>query len=221
MDISPIASIGNTGSAKSLGQLAGNFDDFLKLLLTQLQNQDPTSPLDTNDFTQQIVSFAGVEQSVATNKNLENLIAKTQATQNSAVASFIGKDVEVDGSLVTYTAAEGETVNFGYELDQEASQVFVTVKDLNNVTVFNGTGPKDIGRNNVQWDGTDNDGNPVDAGIYQVFATAQVNGGNLENQKTLVRGKVIGIALDGEEPKVVVNGEEIPLSEVKFIGNLS
>lgn len=221
MDItSTTPATANIKSTNSLGKLAEDFDDFLKLLIAQLQNQDPTSPLDTNEFTAQIVSFTEVEQSVSTNKNLEDLIALTRSTQNSSLAGFIDKDVEVEGGLVTLDS-EGNPVGFSYNLDDKVESTFVTIKNLDNETVFNGSGTTKIGRNNVTWDGIDNEGNPVASGIYQIFVTTEGENGNLTNQPTLVQGKVLGVILEDENPKLVVNGEEIPLSEVKFIGNLS
>src|SRR6201985_2858476 len=88
---------GTTGSSSSMQQLSGNFDTFLQLLTTQLQNQDPTSPMDTNQFTQQLVEYSQVEQQIDTNTNLQSLITQG-GTQNAAYApSYLGKNVTVSG----------------------------------------------------------------------------------------------------------------------------
>src|ERR687895_765063 len=78
--------------------MASNFDQFLRLLTTQLKNQNPLDPLDTNQFTQQLVQFAQVEQQISMNTSLSTLIALQQATQTSAAMSFLGTTVEVEGS---------------------------------------------------------------------------------------------------------------------------
>jgi len=210
------ATEGPSNSAASLGKLAGDFDDFLKLLVTQLKNQDPTSPLDTNQFTQQIVSFAGVEQQINSNKKLEQLIAATNVSQNSNLISFIGKDVEIESASIALESVGN--VSFSYILDEPAQNVFVTVRDSQNNTVFNGGGATTLGRNNALWDGTDNNGDRLPPGLYQVFVTAEDLSDNLANVSTLVRGRVIGANLNSESPTLIVNGEEITLGEVKFVG---
>src|SRR5213596_2070497 len=110
-----IASIANavssaTGTAPSPGSgvastpvaskavLAGNFDTFLKLLTTQLKNQNPLDPLDTNQFTQQLVQFAGVEQQLRTNDQLTALLALQQTAQSTQALTFVGKTAVVDGN---------------------------------------------------------------------------------------------------------------------------
>src|SRR5476651_11105 len=104
MAVSPTSSIGTTGTnanAVSLvGQqeIASNFQQFLQLLTTQLQNQDPLSPMDTNQFTQQLVAFAEVEQQLKTNTDLDQLVSLNKTSQATAALSFVGKQVTADGS---------------------------------------------------------------------------------------------------------------------------
>src|ERR1700748_2840526 len=87
----------SSATDSSMQQLSGNFDTFLQLLTTQLQNQDPTSPMDTNQFTQQLVEYSQVEQQIDTNTNLQSLITQG-GTQNAAYApSYLGKNVTVSG----------------------------------------------------------------------------------------------------------------------------
>ncbi|HZZ11369.1 MAG TPA: flagellar hook capping FlgD N-terminal domain-containing protein, partial [Paraburkholderia sp.] len=81
------------GQSTASQQLAGNFDTFLTLLTTQLQNQDPLSPMDSTQFTQQLVAFSGVEQQINTNNNLQSLIALNQSQQAASAVSYIGHSV--------------------------------------------------------------------------------------------------------------------------------
>ena len=93
-------STASTAAAAGLAgsqQLAGNFDTFLQLLTTQLQNQDPLDPLDTNQFTQQLVEFASVEQQVDMNTNLQTLISLQQTTEATSAMQFLGANVTVSG----------------------------------------------------------------------------------------------------------------------------
>ena len=85
-------------------QLAGNFDTFLQLLTTQLQNQDPLDPLDTNQFTQQLVEFASVEQQVDMNTNMQTLISLQQTSEATSAMQFLGANVTLSGSTATLAA---------------------------------------------------------------------------------------------------------------------
>lgn len=216
--ISALASTTTSASESSSTKLAGNFDDFLKLLITQLKNQDPTAPLDTNEFTQQIVQFSSVEQAINTNKNLEALIDMNKVTQNSNIVSFTGKEVEAEGSLVSYSGKEDEDVLFAYNLDEEVDDAFVTIRDMDGNTVFNGTATKKAGRNVISWDGGGNSGEKVPAGNYQVFVTTKNSEGTLNNEVTFIKGVVQGVNVASENPTLIVNGEEIPLDKVRFVG---
>src|SRR3982750_424601 len=93
----------NTGST-----LAGNFQTFLQMLTTQLQNQNPLDPLDTNQFTQQLVQFASVEQQLKTNDQLSTLVSLQQTAQSTQALGFVGKTAVVDGSTATMTNASAK-----------------------------------------------------------------------------------------------------------------
>src|SRR5580700_11949070 len=102
----PTTTTSNTSTAQAAGdvgsqQLAGNFNTFLGLLTTQLQNQDPMSPMDTNQFTQQLVEFASVEQQMNTNTNLQTLVSLQQTAQDSQALNFVGQTVTVNGATAT------------------------------------------------------------------------------------------------------------------------
>src|SRR5262245_29800369 len=101
MAVSGINTTGTTtGSSTSMGKLTENFDQFLALLTTQLKNQDPLSPMDSSEFTNQLVQFAGVEQQIATNKNLESLVTLQKSSQVMGALELMGKKVEVSGTTV-------------------------------------------------------------------------------------------------------------------------
>ncbi len=95
-----------SSSALASQQIAGNFQSFLTLLTTQLQNQNPLDPLDTNQFTQQLVEFAGVQQQLNTNDSLATLVSLQQATQSSEALSYVGKTATVSGNTATMTNSE-------------------------------------------------------------------------------------------------------------------
>src|SRR6187200_1821138 len=99
MDLHPVSTTSASGATKSQSQLAANFDTFLVLLTAQLKNQDPLSPMDSNEFTQQLVQFSQVEQQITSNKNLETLVGLTRARSGLDSMSYLGKTLTLtDGS---------------------------------------------------------------------------------------------------------------------------
>src|SRR6185436_3049238 len=113
-----------TDASASLAKLSGNYTQFLKLLTAQLQNQDPLKPMVTAQFTQQLVQFAGVEQSISTNKNLENLIQLQTASQNAQATSYIGRTVESIGD--TQPLVNGKaTFGYAFEGTPTSTQIFI------------------------------------------------------------------------------------------------
>src|SRR5215472_17713927 len=135
----PSSSSSSSSSAKASNalasqQIAGNFQSFLLLLTTQLQNQNPLSPLDTNQFTQQLVEFAGVQQQLNTNDSLATLVSLQQTAQSTQALEFVGKTAVVNGSTATLTNG-GAT----WELDiPSASNVDITITSSTGQTVFTG-----------------------------------------------------------------------------------
>jgi flagellar basal-body rod modification protein FlgD len=157
-----------TDAARS--KLGSNLDDFLKLLTTQLKNQDPTAPADTNQLTQQIASLSQVEQQINTNKNLERLISIYSATQYNSVVSYIGKQIEASGNVAEL--ANGEAT-FVYYLNKEATTANVTITDSTGATVYTGPALKASGRNEFVWDGKGSNGEPMPAGTYSIKVLAK------------------------------------------------
>lgn len=206
------------GKNDSLGRLAQDFDNFLLLLTTQLKNQDPTDPLDSNEFTEQITSFAGVEQQINTNKYLEALLAVQTGSQISSASSFIGKiaEVENNGVLVKETG----NAFFSYELEKPTKATFITIADANGKVVFNGEGKITAGRHNVTWDGTDNSGQRVPPGVYGIAVTFENEEGNIEEASSLLTaGLVTGVDLTGDTVQLVLEGGIlVPYEKVQFVG---
>jgi len=210
--------LGNNNKDGSVTKLAEDFDDFLTLLTVQLQNQDPTAPMDTNQFTEQIVQFSTVEQSINVNKKLDTLVNLTQVGQAGNTISMIGKQAEVNGNLVTLPPEGG--VDFAYNLEGKAKEVFITVKDVNGTTVFNGSGSTLEGRNIVTWEGNDDAGKRAPEGTYILSVTAGTGDPKVSPKTvdTMTKGTVQGVNLQANPPTVIVNNEEIPLGEINFVG---
>lgn len=140
----------NTSAASAQSKLSGDLNFFLKLLTTQLKNQDPTQPLDTNQVTQQIATLSSVQQQVNTNLNLEKLINSNKQSQLSTAVSYIGKEIETPGNTGQVLGGQGA---FTYALASVASRTNVTIKNAAGQIVFTGIGTNMAGRNIIIWDG--------------------------------------------------------------------
>src|SRR6478609_11722632 len=156
-------------SATDKTTLAGNFNTFLTLLTTQLKNQNPLDPLDTNQFTQQLVQFAGVEQQLKTNSELTTLVSLQQTAQSTQALGFVGKTAVVDGSTATM-ASSSATWNLNVPTN---STVNISLTSSTGQTVFTGNYAVTAGTNlPFTWDGKGNDGTQWPDGAYKLIATA-------------------------------------------------
>ena len=173
MDV--IAALGATGTstteaATDQSALTENFDDFLKLLTTQLKYQDPLEPLDSNEFVAQLVQFSEVEQSISTNDKLEKLLQLQSVNQSVQAIGFIGRTVEVEGD----TAPLGENgIEFTYTFNHLAESSLLVVLDANGQVVTSSAGGTAPGKHSFVWDGLDSNGNQVPDGNYRLAVAAR------------------------------------------------
>src|SRR6187549_486326 len=134
------AGVGTPGAAtaSSVGvdgkTIAGNFQTFLQLLTTQLQNQNPLDPLDTNQFTQQLVQFAGVEQQLKSNEQLKSLVEIEKSAQATQALVYVGNTVAVDGSKAQFD--KSATWNFKSDKDTSAK---ITITNSAGQTAYTGS----------------------------------------------------------------------------------
>ncbi len=149
--------------------LAQNFETFLQLLLTQLKNQDPLSPMDTERFTSQLVQFTSVEQLLATNRQLQELVRLTRTSAASAALTMIGRTVRVDGTRMLVDRQGGTAV---YTLPERAAGVVVRIFDAGGRLVHSAAGGTEAGLNRFVWDGKQLDGGRAAPGVYRIDVTA-------------------------------------------------
>ena len=194
-------------------QIASNFQDFLKLLTTQLRNQDPTAPLDTNQFTQQLVMFAQVEQQLATNQSLERLIKLQEMSQLTALTPLIGRTVEAEASAIVLQdgAARG-----AYMLRADATATTVTIRDTAGRIVAQSPGQTRAGRHEFAWDGRDAFGRRLPDGVYRVSVEAQ-RGSSVEAVPTTVIGRVTGAERAEGGLRLTMGGLAIESSAIRSI----
>jgi flagellar basal-body rod modification protein FlgD len=209
------ASSGSGGSALSL---ASNFNTFLNLLTTQLQNQDPTSPVDSNQFTQQLVEFAGVQQQVQTNTYMQQLVAAAQGNQVSSAASYIGTSIQATGNQASLS---GGAANFGYTLSSAASNVQVTIKDANGNTVFTGAGTGNSGSNTVTWNGANSTTGVTEPdGVYTMSVTAADANGTPITATPFITGTVTSASISNGVVELNIGSLQVPTTSVTAITNL-
>ncbi len=212
-------STSSSASTNASQQLAGNMDTFLKLLTTQLQNQDPTSPMDSNQFTQQLVMYSQVEQQITSNQNLEKLISLVQGQTNNLAMSYLGKNVVLsDGTGLLSNSA----VQWTYGLDNDAASTTLTVKDSKGNIVYStqaATADNTAGTHAFSWDGKDMNGDLKPDGLYTLSLTATAKDGSAVNSSIASKALVSGVDMSGTSPQLVVGSSEIPLSSVTLVSN--
>jgi flagellar basal-body rod modification protein FlgD len=211
----PTSSSGSGSLNSTTGStLAGNFQTFLTLLTTQLQNQDPLSPLDTNQFTQQLVQFASVEQQLKTNDQLTTLVSLQQTAQSTQALTFVGKTAVVDGSTAALTNASA-TWDLGVPTN---SNVTISIANSTGQTVFTGSYAVNAGSNQAfTWDGKGNDGTQWPDGKYKLTATAADTAGNAVAVSTQIQGVVNSVDLTQSPPLLSINGQTYTVNQIKSI----
>lgn len=181
------SSQGQNASRKTLSE---TFDNFLTLLTKQLQHQDPLSPMDTNEFTSQLVQYTEVEQSISTNEKLQDLLAVQTANQAMSAMSFLGTTIEAQTSSIAL--ANGSAM-FEYEMSTPTTGTSVVILDADGKPVRVLQGEKAAGSHTVIWDGKDADGNALEDGVYSVQVQGKDANGETVAFTTRAIGRVTGV----------------------------
>jgi flagellar basal-body rod modification protein FlgD len=190
--------------------IAQNFQSFLTLLTTQLRNQSPLDPMDTNQFTQQLVAFAGVEQQISTNDTLKGLVAATTAGTTASALALVGAQVTADGSVATL-GANGATWRVSAPARGEAG---FTVRDASGNVVAAFARNLAAGAQEIAWDGTGADGTRLPAGDYTLSATFRDSSGRAGDLDMSLTGTVSRVSLRDGTPWLALGGVDLPLSRV-------
>lgn len=188
-------------------------EDFLNLLIAQLQHQDPLDPTDSVEFTAQLAQFSSLEQLGNVNDNLEKLELYQASINNSQAVSFIGKQIVARGNGLQVTG--GSPVNCEFDLPGDAGMVTVSIYDatggfVRTIDALN----LSSGRHSISWDAKDQNGNTVSDGLYRFEMMAEDPGGNPVSVTTYSSGKVTGVTFE-ENTTYLVSGErKIPVGDV-------
>ena len=193
--------------------IAGNFDAFLKLLTTQLKNQNPLDPLDTNQFTQQLVQFAQVEQQMKQNDQLTTLIAIEKSAQSTTALAFVGSTVAVDGQ--TAVLANGRA-NWSFTVSKPATAT-VTIKNATGQTVYSSGFTMNAGAQSFSWDGRDTNGVQWPDGNYTISVTGKDASGQPVPVSTEIEGIVDSVDLTKTPPDLSIGGQTFKLDKIKRV----
>jgi flagellar basal-body rod modification protein FlgD len=193
--------------------IAQNFDAFLLLLTTQLKNQSPLDPLDTNQFTQQLVQFASVEQQLKSNDTLKALLTSARGSAVSTAASFVGMQVTADGTTSRLSNGKAEwSIN-----PARNAQVSLIVKDAQGNIIAAQTVAMAAGAQRFAWNGITSTGTRAPDGDYTLSVSARDPAGQSVSVKTEVSGRVDSVDLSGDAAVLIVGSSRVPLASVRSI----
>lgn len=196
----------------STAQLAEDFSQFLTLLTTQLQNQDPLSPMDTTEFTNQLVAFTGVEQQINTNQKLDDLVALQLGNVMGSALGYVGLDASYVSSEFFSDGENPVTIN--YALDGQAVDVSLIIENEAGEQVFQTSGATSAGNQEFIWDGLDNFGNPVEPGTYRIRIDALDIDDNAVGSSTVVEGRVRGVETQNGVVFLLIGERAVTLGNV-------
>lgn len=217
MAVSGTSGTSNTSSSSTVTGgttgIANNFDQFLTLLTTQLKNQSPLDPMDTNQFTAQLVQFAGVEQQLKTNETLGSLLSLTSASTATNAVGFIGSIITTDGATTRLADNKAEwKVNM-----PQAGSATITIKNENGDVVFTQSKTLSAGDQTYSWDGTTSVGSKAPDGQYTITIDAMNTAGEPITAKTQISGVVDGVDFSGSIPMLKIGSISVPLDQVKSV----
>lgn len=213
MEISPVGLLGTNQqeNTQAASRFSENFDDFLKLLTTQMENQDPLEPLDGTEFTTQLVQFSSVEQQIAQNQRLDQLLALQQSQVVTNAVGFIGKTVEAAGNKAELINGQA---TIGYGLAQEAEAVTITIKNADGAVVRTIQGDTKAGSHSFTWDGKNTQGVDQPNGSYTFSVNATDGNGVVHAIDTTIRGIVDGVATENGLMVLKVGEASVQLKDV-------
>src|SRR4029450_2100636 len=200
-----------TASDKTTG-IADNFQTFLTLLTTQLQHQNPMDPLDTNQFTQQLVQFAGIGERLKSNEQLESLVEIEKSAQATQALVYVGSNVAVDGSKAQFD--KSATWNFHSDKNTSAT---ITITNSAGQTAYTGNFSLKEGNSSFVWDGKGNDGVQWPGGTYTFTAPGKDSSGNNGAIPPEVEGIVDSVDPPAPPPLLSIGGQNYTTDKIKRV----
>lgn len=203
------AASGENAAVRSLTQ---NFDTFLTLLTTQLQNQDPLSPMDSTDFTNQILQFSALEQQIGQTSRLDELLALQESGQALAALGYLGKSIEAAGNVAIVANGEAKV---GYAVPAGAESAKITIFNASGAPLRSLDATIGGGRQSLVWDGADDQGLAQPDGAYTAVLTAvNAAGETIEGGAMFFTGTVSEIATTDGETVVKIGDRVVPIHDI-------
>ncbi|MFA5592499.1 MAG: flagellar hook capping FlgD N-terminal domain-containing protein [Micavibrio sp.] len=216
MATAPVTTAGVVNNAQKTAtagvKLAEDFQQFLTLLTTQLQNQDPLSPMDSTEFTNQLVQFSQVEQQINMNQKMDNLVSLQLASISTVALGYVGMDISYLSAEMNYDGTTPVDVN--YALASEAVTSRINIYNEEGTLVYSHDAPKNVGTNKFTWNGTSTGGAPLEPGTYSVKIDALDKDGKVIENSTVVSGNVRGIETQNGVVYVLVGERAIMMSNI-------
>lgn len=196
------------------GDLGKN--DFLKLLVAQLEAQNPLDPQKAEDFSAQLAQFSSLEQLTNVNDNLTQIENFEQAVNNASLVNLVGKNVDSPGDRIDYNTGDTKALNFS--VNEEAARVEVDIFDSTGSKVTTLTlANQAAGNNQVIWNGRDGAGKEVPPGAYTFKVKAETAGGEEISAKTFISGKITDVVFDEDGAQAIINGQKTAVSEISRV----
>jgi flagellar basal-body rod modification protein FlgD len=217
MDITGILAAADPNSAKNANdktKFGNDYSQFLRLLTTQLKNQDPTSPMDTATFTNQLVQFSAVEQQIKSNDYLQKILSLNTLSLQGVGLGYVGLNVYSPGSSFHFNATNASDVS--YSMPEGAAAGQITITDASGATVFSKEADLTMGQHTFSWDGKTNAGGVAPAGDYKINVGAQDKDKNALTTVTYTSGIVQGVETgDDGNVNVIINNKLVPVTDVR------
>lgn len=214
-----ISAITVSGQAVQSGQteqqkvtLTEDFTQFLQLLTTQLQNQDPLSPMDSNEFTSQLVQFTQVEQAINTNTKLDDLVSLQLNSAATSALGYVGLDVSYVSAEISLE--EGKPTTIRYSLEEPAATSKINIYDEENILIYSGEAERGSGVHNFEWNGKDQLGNAMPKGTYVVTIDSHDIEENVITTTTVVTGRVKGIEQQDGVVYTLIGDRAVPIASI-------
>lgn len=198
-------------TATSQSRFEDDYDTFLQLLTTQLQNQNPVDPMDTNEFTQQVVSYSSLEQQINTNTQLEDMIAIMSSFVSSNATSYVGDIVSFSGAQAQLENGKAE---WAYDVSRSGVEGTIEIRDSSGSVVKTDVAQTAAGNHTYRWDGTMDDGRTAPEGAYSISVVVRDGNDAAVSISTSITGRVDAVDVSGPSPQLIVGSRKISISDV-------
>lgn len=216
--VSSVTSTSSTTTASSTksaaNSLSANYEMFLQLLATQLKTQNPLDPMDSTQFTQQLATYASLEQQISTNDKLDSVLTEFDSLSMSNGIGYIGRSIEADSDTLSVGEDGAVDGTWNYSLDKAAAKVTLTVVDEKGNTVWTGAGDATAGDHAFQWDGKNYKGNTVSAADYTLKVKATDVEGKTITNSIGIKGTVTAVESVGGDTVLEIGDTKVKLSSV-------